>query len=107
MKRATFIQIIRLRSTWKVDKRKGDYSLPNGERLSAYIGNLVDSQMRLDRLAIGKDGDLYHATQEGHWDKDSKEFTDFTLWIPYKSNEICSFDEQERRVSALIREITG
>lgn len=36
MLRKDFIKIIRLRSFWKVDKRKGDYRLPSGDRLSSY-----------------------------------------------------------------------
>ena len=30
MKREDFKKIIKLRSFWKIDKRKGNYKLPNG-----------------------------------------------------------------------------
>ena len=31
MKRTDFMKIIKLRSVWKVDRRKGNYKLPNGK----------------------------------------------------------------------------
>ena len=50
MKRKDFIKIIKLRSVWKIDKRLSniDYTLPNGEKLSDYIEELVTSQMEID-----------------------------------------------------------
>lgn len=107
MKRTAFIQIIKLRSVWKVNKRQGNYSLPSGEKLSVYIRKLVESQMELDNLAIAEDGDLYWISEPSYWDEFNKEFTDIEISIPYNENETCSFDEQERRISELVREITG
>lgn len=52
MKREDFKKIIKLRSFWKIDKRKGNYELPNGNRLSSYVRELVESQMKLDGLLI-------------------------------------------------------
>lgn len=54
MKREDFKKIIKLRSFWKIDKRKGDYKLPSGDKLSKYIRKLVISQMQLDNLLIGE-----------------------------------------------------
>ena len=59
MKREDFKKIIKLRSFWKIDKRKGDYKLPSGDKSSKYIRKLVISQMQLDNLLIGENGDLF------------------------------------------------
>lgn len=48
MKRDDFKKIIKLRSIWKIDRRKGNYTLPNGEKLTIYVKNLVESQMKVD-----------------------------------------------------------
>lgn len=60
MKRENFIKIIRLRSIWKINKRKGDYVLPSGVELSEYLYNLVESQLDLDGLGINENGDIVH-----------------------------------------------
>lgn len=52
MKRENFKKIIKLRSCWKIDKRKGNYELPSGKHLLDYILDLVESQMKLDGLGI-------------------------------------------------------
>lgn len=106
MKRKDFMQIIKLRSIWKVDRRKGNYTLPSGEKLSWYIGNLVESQLAVDKLGIGSDGNLYPA-YGGAWNDETKNFDDYTLTISFKGDEICPFDLMERRIKALISEIVG
>lgn len=60
MKRENFIKIIRLRSVWKINKRKGDYVLPAGVHLSEYLYYLVESQLDLDSLGINDNGDIVH-----------------------------------------------
>ena len=104
MKRADFIQIIKLRSCWKIDKRKGDYELPNRERLSSYIAKLVESQMRLDSLGITSSGNLDFCTG-GNWNTDTKDFNDYTLMPDFADNETCTYDEMERRIKRLVSEI--
>ena len=42
MKREDFKKIIKLRSFWKIDKRKGNYKLPGGDNLSVYVTDLVE-----------------------------------------------------------------
>ena len=101
MKREDFKQIIKLRSSWKVDKRKGNYELPNNEHLSDYIDRLVRSQMKIDHLAI---------TSLGHFcfcDTPICDSDNYILYIPYGFNENCSFDEMERRIKRLVNEIVG
>ena len=96
MKRKDFIKIIKLRSAWKVDRRKGNYILPSGERLSDYIESLVDSQLQLDNLAVGKDGNLYFSTNENGI---------YKIVPPFKNNEKCDSEEMGKRIKDLINEI--
>ena len=103
MKREDFKTIIKLRSFWKIDKRKGDYNLPAGT-LKDYVRYLVDSQMELDHLGIQKDGDLCDCFG-GEWNTETKEFDDYTLVPIFKENETCSYDEMEKRINCLISEI--
>lgn len=107
MKREDFIKIIKLRSAWKIDKRKGNYTLANGEKLSKHIRTLVESQMQLDHILIASDGNLYFGLDEVVWSNETHCFNDFTIMPPFKENEICSYDEQEKRISLLIGEIVG
>ena len=102
MKREDFKTIIKLRSIWKVDKRKGDYSLPNGTMLSAYLKQLVHGQMDLDHVGISEDGNLYDAVDK----KISGEtLPGYKIMKPFDGNEVCTFDEQEKRVNMLVREM--
>lgn len=106
MKRTDFIQIIKLRSAWKVDKRKGNYELPNGKRLSDYITGLVESQMQIDDLGIRDNGDLCFC-KGGKWNNDTKDFDDYCLMPDFQDNESCSFDNMEKRIKSLVSEIMG
>ena len=104
MKREDFKKIIKLRSCWKIDKRKGNYKLPNGNNLSAYVTNLVESQMKLDNLGIRSNGDLC-LMSGGEWNTETKEFDDYTLMPAFQNNEFCSYYEMETRVRKLVSEI--
>lgn len=104
MKREDFKKIIKLRSFWKIDKRKGNYKLPNGKRLSDYITCLVESQMKLDGLGIRANGDLCMVSG-GVWNAEAKEFEDYTLMPAFQENEVCSYDDMERRIKSIVREI--
>ena len=96
MKREDFKKIIKLRSIWKIDKRKGNYKLPNGEYLATYIKNLVESQMKLDKLGVMACGD---------WNTQTKEFNNYTLMPAFEDNESCSYDEMEKRINRLAHEL--
>lgn len=104
MKRTDFIKIIRLRSRWKVDKRRGNYELPNGNKLTTYIKHLVETQMEIDTLLIRENGDLCNGFG-GEWNTETKMFDDYTLMPPFEDNEKCSIDEMERRINKLVYEI--
>lgn len=96
MDRKNFKTIIKSRSYWTIDRRKGNYKLPNGERLFNYVLDLVDSQADLDNLGIAKNGNLYD------WDKTNK-----CLLIPYGDNEPTTEEQQENRRTSLTFEIIG
>ena len=104
MKRENFKKIIKLRSCWKIDKRKGNYKLPSGDRLSDYLLDLVESQMKIDDLGIRTNGDLCFVSG-GDWNVEASEFDDYVLMPDFESNEVCSHDEMEQRISYLIREL--
>lgn len=103
MKRQDFIKIIKIRSFWKIDRRKGNYCLPNGEKLSSYVRKLVEGQMQLDKVAITEEGDI-RPCAAGTWDKDLKAFSDYRF---FGSASDCSYDEMQKRVNALVSEIVG
>lgn len=105
MKREDFKKIIKLRSFWKIDRRKGNYKLANG-RLSDYVTDLVESQMKLDNLGIRENGDLCFASGGG-WNTETEEFEDYTLMPEFQKNEVCSFDDMEKRIRVIVSEIIG
>ena len=104
MKREDFKKIIKLRSFWKIDKRKGNYKLPNGSSLSVYIKDLVETQMKLDELGIRSNGDLCFMSG-GKWNTETKEFDNYTLMPAFENNEVCSYDEMEKRINRLVHEL--
>ena len=96
MDRKNFKAIIKNRSYWAIDRRKGNYKLPYGGRLYNYVLDLVESQIDLDNLGISKNGNLYL------WDK----LNGFLL-IPYGENEPTTEEQQERRRVSITFEIIG
>lgn len=106
MKRIDFIKIIKLRSVWKIDKRRGNHTLPNGTKLSEYVTRLVQSQMDIDNLLIRENGDLCFGNGGG-WNTELKEFNDYNLYPAFNDNEVCSYEDMERRIRTLVCEIIG
>lgn len=104
MKREDFKKIIKLRSCWKIDKRRGNYTLLDGSHLLDYLSGLVDSQMQLDNLGVRSNGDLCFM-YGGDWNTETKEFDDYTLMPDFEENEVCSFYEMEKRIKLLTQEL--
>jgi hypothetical protein len=104
MNREDFKQIIKLRSIWKIDRRIGNYRLPNGTMLSEYIQGLVESQMWVDKLAIKENGNLCFC-QGGEWSIEKEEFNDYILMPAFKANETCNYEEMKNRIRRLVFEI--
>lgn len=94
MTRENFIKIIKLRSVWKIDKRRGNYKLPDGTHLRDYVLRLVESQLELDNLGIRANGDLCF------YDK-----VNLRLMPAFEDNESCTEEEMDKRIWRLIREI--
>lgn len=97
MKRENLKKIIKLRSCWRIDKRRGNYKLPSGERLSNYLYELVESQMKLDKLGIRENGELCFC----EWIKEENKYI---LMPGFEKNEYCTYEEMERRIKILINE---
>lgn len=104
MKREDFKQIIKLRSFWIIDKRKGNYKLPSGDNLREYVYQLVKSQMDLDCLGIAEDGNLYMC-RGGAYNFEKEDYEDIIIMPAFRDNEAVSYDEHNKRIDALVREI--
>lgn len=59
MKRTDFANIVEIMSVWKIDARKGDYRLPNGELLSSYIYVLIDEALTRYNAMITASGNIH------------------------------------------------
>lgn len=82
MKREDFKKIIKLRSFWKIDKRKGDYN-----------------------LLIGENGDLFPGSG-GTVNKELKQINDYTIFhLGPVPNEVCTWEQMEERIDYLIFEM--
>ena len=93
MRRENLKKIIKARSFWRIDKRKGNYKLPNGERLYYYVRDLVYTQLELDNLGIRENGDICSMT------------SDYVLRPFFQEHEQTSQEEQEERIHKLINEM--
>lgn len=94
MTRKDLATIIKARSIWKIDRRRGDYKLPNGERLSAYVYNLVKTQLELDSLGILANGNMAFLNNK-------------ILMPAFKPNEKTTVTEQEDRIQNFVDELIG
>lgn len=105
MTREDFKKIIKLRSCWVIDRRRGDYELPNGKKLSTYVTTLVESQMELDSLCIRENGNL--CSGSGGELEVGKGFSDYTLLPDFQQTETCTYEEQQNRIEDLVKELVG
>ena len=48
MKRENMKKLLKARSIWRIDRRMGNYTLPNGKKLRAYLDRMLEQQMQLD-----------------------------------------------------------
>ena len=58
MKRNEFKKVVKAFSFYRIDKRKGNYKLPNGDLLSDYLSDLVSQLLENNHLAFRSNGDL-------------------------------------------------
>lgn len=97
MTRAEFKQVIKAFSLWRVDKRKGNYKLPNGERLSDYLIRLAMAELENHNLGIASNGEIVDVLLRDGNLRLMKPFTD----IDEESNA----SVQTERVITLINEM--
>ena len=107
MKREDFKKIIRLRSVRKINAKRGNYDYkPGYKTIAEYVKELVESQMKLDGLLIRENGDLCIGSKT-KWNEETGYFEDYRLYPGYGDDEICTFDDMEKRIKKLISEIVG
>lgn len=95
MTRNEFKQVIKIMSFWKIDKRRGNYKLPNGNRLSDYLERFTLDFLRRSLKAIAKDGTVQD------W------LSPDTIFYPFRDNEPLDWTEQAERVRALVAEMVS
>lgn len=92
MKRDDFKKIIKIFSFWRIDKRKGDYRLPNGKYLSDYLKKLAAKLLEQNQLAIRADGNIGEIVGE-------------KIFIPFGEDEDILPEQQEKAIKNLIKEM--
>lgn len=60
--------------------------------------------MKLDNLMIMSNGNLCECSGGG-WNTETKDFNDYISL--FNEKEICLYDEMERRIKKLVKEIVG
>lgn len=110
MTREDFKKIIKLRSCWKIDKRKGNYTLPSGDKLSVFVRQLVEGQLKLDNFGIAADGTLQPIFEdtETNTEKGLQSWEDefaFVLMRPFSDNEETTQGQQDKRIAQLVYEM--
>lgn len=102
MKREDFVQIIKLRSKYQIDRRRGNYYISDKLRVSFndeiftikdYSLELIKQQMIVDNIAIASDGNF--------WDVEHVDENKYTL-THGNITEVCSIKEMTSRIDVLI-----
>lgn len=94
MKRTEFKIVIKALSDWKIDKRRGDYNLPSGRRLSDYLEDVGETFLKAFDKAISIDGDIYNFNPQTG-----------TVFRPFLDDEKTCQDEQRKRLKAVVFEM--
>ena len=92
MTRTEFKTIIKIFSAWRIDKRKGNYSLPGGGCLSHYLRRLTAELCERNHIAIKTNGDIGE-TLNGR------------IFVPFGDDEFLNEQEQEQRIRAIVDEL--
>ena len=92
MGRADFKKVIKIMSGWRIDKRKGNYRLPNGEKLSGYVCTITEKFFFFFFMAIAEDGDIYDIVND-------------TIFIPFADDEKYDYLKQSERIEKLVKEM--
>jgi hypothetical protein len=96
MKREEFKQVVKAFSFWRIDKRKGNYRLPSGARLSFYLEELTSDLCNNNKIAFAKNGNVYAVLKQGN---------DDIIFIPFAEDENFNNAEQEKRIKSFAWEL--
>ena len=96
MTRNEMKQILRIRSVWDFKRRRGDYRLPSGDRLSDYLLGLLREQMDLDDLVLTEDGGFYAGVYMGDFWK---------VFVPFQKDTTISLDREDVLLRGFIHEL--
>lgn len=100
MKRKEFKQLIKIMSTWKVDKRRGNYRLPDGSPLCSHLYDVAANQLKLNGLAIDSKGNVNKVFTSLKPTSLTENCIEFMFL-----NEKTSVIEQQHRLSKVIHEM--
>lgn len=92
MKRNDFKKIIKIMSDWRIDKRKGNYLLPSGERLSGYVRMITERFLNNNGMAISENGNIYA-------------ILDDKIFIPFARDEKYDYLTQSERIEKIVKEM--
>ena len=92
MKRADFKKIIKIMSDWRIDKRKGNYHLPNGEKLSDYVCTIAERFLHNNGMAIAGNGNIYPIIGD-------------IIFIPFADDEQYEYLTQTERIEKIVKEM--
>ena len=92
MERADFKKVIKIMSGWRIDKRKGDYHLPSGEKLSGYVRTITEKFLNNNGMAIAENGNIY-------------DLINGKIFIPFASDEKYDYLTQSERIEKIVKEM--
>lgn len=92
MNKKEFEKVVKCFSFWKIDKRRGNYKLPNGERLKDYLLDLVDDLLTNNKLAL--DADL-----------NACDVLNDKIFKPFGIDEKIDSSEQKQRVIKVVNNL--
>lgn len=93
MKKETFRQVVKAFSFWKIDRRKGNYTLPSGLRLSDYLEDLTSELLKNNRLAFRKNGDIGELVGKNE------------IFVPFAEDERTSEAEQQKAIKLFVYDL--
>lgn len=92
MKREDFKKIIKIMSDWRINKRKGNYLLPSGKKLSDYVYTITEKFLHNNGMAIAGNGNIYPLIGD-------------MIFIPFSSDETYDYLTQNERIEKLVKEM--
>lgn len=98
--REDFKKVVKIFSCWRVDKRRGNYRLPSGNRLNNYLYRLVWELLRNNSLGFGSDGNIHAVCK-----RITKDTEELIMFVPFAEDEAVIKSEQNDRVRKFVDEL--